>query len=1133
MSCFLLLTSLKDIKASIPAGSIATDFTLTDINGQSWNLFNLLNSGKTVYIDFFATWCNPCWNYHNSGALHDLYEQYGPGGTNEIMVLFIESEVNNNLACLYGPTGCSGPNGGTQGNWVAGTPYPIINLQSSNSSVLSSYNVTYFPTVYCICPETKKVYETGQLNTAGLYSYISSCAFDYSVDQVNNTKCKGSADGNIQISPVNGKAPFSYKWSNGASMQDVYGLLAGNYKVTITDANGLKTVSSSISIFEPPYLSIFEDITEAGCDGQTNGSIYLEVSGGIPNYSYKWSSGYTNESITNLGAGVYKVTITDDGGCVKVKTYTVISFDNPLVDAGSNHLINCTNPIQNLDGYGSPGSDFFYSWSTTNGHILSGVNTLHPEVDKGGTYKLIVTSNNTGCSSTDNTFVSENFTPSHAKIANYDNLNCQFTQTVLNGTQSSSGANFTYKWSTSDGHIISGGNTNQATVDKAGQYILTVSNILSGCSDTDDALVLQYNQSTNSIILPSSKITCTNNTVTLDGTQSTAGNNIEYSWYTNNGSILSGNQTTTPIVNSAGTYYLVVINTQSLCNDTASVIVDADAGLPAANAGFNAELNCNTLNLQLDGSQSSQGNNFSIVWSTQNGNIVSGGNSYNPVIDKAGVYTIIVSNLDNGCSAISTVNINQNPSAFPDANYNYTANLLNVNFNDASTGIPSNYLWDFGDGLTSIEKNPVHEYADEGNYTVCLTTNNICGTSTSCQTFNITGNTNVPSISNIGITNATCYGSSDGCIDLSVIYGTPPFTYIWNNNLTSEDPCNIPAGNYSVTVTDANGVSVVSNNIIVNEQYYLNIDKSTTISPACNASDGSITLNIDANGGKLNYSWSQDPNLNSNVADNLPEGNYIVIVSDEHACSAETSVHLIDQGQRISSTYNPVLCYSGNSGDIDLTISGGTPPYTYLWTTGQTTEDLTNLTAGTYQCAVTDANGCIKSIELAVSEPTEITSNIDVVDSQKGKDNGSVSVDPTGGIAPYTYLWNNGANTQSIINLAPADYVITVTDVSECQKIYTITVGEIVGTNDLNILNNIILFPNPTFGDFTINAKFSELLTTDLTVLDLLGKTIYKKLIEDKEINEHVNLVGFPQGSYFVRISTDKGQHIEKLNIYR
>lgn len=1133
LSTFALLLSTNELKAVLPNGSDATDFTATDINGQTWNLFDLLNAGKTVYIDFSATWCAPCWAYHNSGALENLYNQYGPSGTNEVMVFMVEAELNNNLACLYGPSGCTGPNGGTQGNWVQGTPYPIIDLNGSTSYIKSDYAISYFPTIYVICPQTKKVYEAGQINTASLYTYVSSCAINMDIDQVTDAKCKGSADGSIQITPVNGTAPFTYTWSNGAFTQDVYGLVAGNYKVTITDTHGLKTVSSTITISEPPLLNITEDITDAGCQGQTGGSINLDVSGGVPDYSYKWTTGSTNDAISNLGAGVYKVTITDDGGCVKVKTYTITSFDNPDVDAGSDMTINCIKPIQNLDGDGSFGSDFTYSWSTTNGHILSGGNTLNPEVDKGGIYKLIVTDISTGCTSSDNTFVTEDFTPALAKSGPDATLNCQTTQTILDGSQSSSGSNYTFKWSTPNGHIVSGGNTKQATVDQGGTYTLLVTNIVSGCTSSDDAVVIQNNQSTNAVIQPAGMINCSNNTVTLDGTQSTSGNNIVYNWYTNGGNIVSGDQTTTPVVNAAGTYFLVVHNNLSLCNDTSSVIVNQDANLPLANAGNTAELNCNIISLQLNGNQSSQGNNISVNWSTINGNIVSGGNTYNPIIDNPGIYTIVVTNTDNGCSAISTVNITQNPSSFPTANYSHTSNLLTVNFTDASTGIPSSYLWDFGDGSTSTEKDPIHIYANDGTYTVCLTITNICGTNTKCDNFNVTGNTNIPSISNIGITNATCTGGSDGCIDLSVIYGTAPYTYTWSNGVTTEDPCNIPAGTYSVTITDANGATVVGNNIIITELYYVNIEKAVTAQPECNAADGSISLDINTNSGQLNYTWSQDPNLNSNIAQNLAEGTYIVTVTDEHGCSTETTVNLLDKGQRIASNSNSVQCFGGTNGSVDINISGGTAPYTFLWNNGATSEDLVNVPIGNYICQVTDANGCLKSVEVIVTEPTEIQANIIVVDSKKGKDNGSATANPTGGIAPYSYLWNNGATSQAINNLAPGVYIVTVTDANECQKIYTITIGEIVGTIDLSLLNEIKLFPNPTFGNFTIIARFAENVTSDLTINDILGNTIFKKRFEGAEINEHIDLSIFPQGNYFVRISTDKGQHTEKLNIVK
>src|SRR5687767_6289493 len=118
-----VMAGAQNANAQLANGCIAPDFTATDINGNSWNLYTLLDQGKTVFIDISATWCGPCWSYHNSQALENLYTQYGPSGTDEVRVFFVEGDGSTNLQCLYGPSGCVG---GTQGDWVTGTPYPII-----------------------------------------------------------------------------------------------------------------------------------------------------------------------------------------------------------------------------------------------------------------------------------------------------------------------------------------------------------------------------------------------------------------------------------------------------------------------------------------------------------------------------------------------------------------------------------------------------------------------------------------------------------------------------------------------------------------------------------------------------------------------------------------------------------------------------------------------------------------------------------------------------------------------------------------------------------------------------------------------------------------------------------------------
>jgi hypothetical protein len=142
--------------AQLADGSIAPDFTATDINGVSHSLYaDYLELGKPVIIDVSATWCGPCWSFHNTHALKDLYLVYGPAGSGEIGVLFIEGDASTGQSDLEG-------NGNTQGNWIAGTPYPIID----NAAAANILETPYYPVVYGVCPDGK-IYEfgTGSPNT--------------------------------------------------------------------------------------------------------------------------------------------------------------------------------------------------------------------------------------------------------------------------------------------------------------------------------------------------------------------------------------------------------------------------------------------------------------------------------------------------------------------------------------------------------------------------------------------------------------------------------------------------------------------------------------------------------------------------------------------------------------------------------------------------------------------------------------------------------------------------------------------------------------------------------------------------------------------------------------------------------
>lgn len=149
---FALITLSFSAQAQLPDGSIAPDFTAFDINGNEHNLYELLAEGKTVVLDVFATWCGPCWNFHETHALAEIFEEFGPDGTDEVFVFAVEGDGNTALECLYGQN-TAGCNSTSLGDWTEGVPYPIMD----NRRIATDFNISFFPTVYIIYP-TREVY---------------------------------------------------------------------------------------------------------------------------------------------------------------------------------------------------------------------------------------------------------------------------------------------------------------------------------------------------------------------------------------------------------------------------------------------------------------------------------------------------------------------------------------------------------------------------------------------------------------------------------------------------------------------------------------------------------------------------------------------------------------------------------------------------------------------------------------------------------------------------------------------------------------------------------------------------------------------------------------------------------------
>jgi hypothetical protein len=222
-------------------GTIMPNWTMKDMNGKSWDLYTLLNEGKSVVLDMSATWCGPCWNYHNGHQLKTFYEQYGPTGTiakDKAMVFLFEVDCGTNDACITNVSGCTGS---TQGNWTTNTTYPILNpAKPSCGDITKPYQVPGYPNVYMVCPD-KKGYKLGQPTAASLASTM-------------NKNCTATTD---IISSDNMAASFSISPNPSKEVVNVFFNLSGNTTVELSVydmlGNKTKTILSSRQLNSGEY----------------------------------------------------------------------------------------------------------------------------------------------------------------------------------------------------------------------------------------------------------------------------------------------------------------------------------------------------------------------------------------------------------------------------------------------------------------------------------------------------------------------------------------------------------------------------------------------------------------------------------------------------------------------------------------------------------------------------------------------------------------------------------------------------------------------------------------------------------------------------------------------------------------
>ncbi|MGC9331267.1 MAG: PKD domain-containing protein [Bacteroidales bacterium] len=313
----------------------------------------------------------------------------------------------------------------------------------------------------------------------------------------------------------------------------------------------------------------------------------------------------------------------------------------------------------------------------------------------------------------------------------------------------------------------------------------------------------------------------------------------------------------------------------------------------------------------------------------------------------------------------------------------------------------------------------------DGNYSVTITDNDGCTAEASV----ILSGTSAPAVntSGVNITDATCSASDGSITGVNVSGGASPLAYSWENGSgiqvgTSIDLTNIPSGTYSLTVTDDNGCETSAGPFTVNDIGGPTIDDSGVVisDAACGGNNGLISgIIVTAGTTPYTYAWFYSSSTQVGSAldlNNVGGGDYIIEVTDANGCVAQSGPYTIDDvpGPTLDFMAVNVSCYGGSDGEIYVNVSGGTVPFTYDWSNGAGTQNLSGVDAGIYALTVTDANGCEASLQATISEPAPIyvSADSDVVICYGESEELDASV--SGGTGPYTFYWGNGTNFSPI-----------------------------------------------------------------------------------------------------------------------
>ena len=963
-----------------------------------------------------------------------------------------------------------------------------------------------------------------------------------------NLICHGDSTGVAEVIAIGGVLPYTYLWpSTGTTTNTEINLWVGFHDVIVTDANGCEAYASvEIENIYSPFSVDLDTIQQVQCYGECNGEVILSVnSGGVSPYTFNWSTGQNYlgpgiDVLSNLCQGGYQVLISDAYGCDTVVSFIIAEPPQLYAQAISIQPVQCfgfnDGQAYSIGAGGAvlSSNDYTYSWNPISGNSDT-ITNLTP-----GIHTVTVTDTN-GCIATDTVLITEP-TQLHVEIPDSSVIYsyCYSAYAGVLVAQAYGGIEpYNYSWD----------NTVQLTDSifglHAGIYTVTVfDDRACTASATFDLDSITNTFNSDSVSSTLNHISCYglyDGSVTINSISGSQYPPYNYYWTgpppfttTNSASInglYDGNYAVT-IEDSLGCTMILDVDIQepdileysidytvdescvgttgSSCDG--SVVLNIDGGtspyfydnsfsgaFPIAVANQDVVINdtlttnfCNGIyDLHITDVNGCQGY---VIWGGSFiANIGSDVQVVNPGIDNV-TSTSCFNSADGTAQIIGGV----------DPLFNYSWQSDNI-------GTPSGLILGTGGTYNNFVAGDywlVTHYQDSSsfgiNYAACDVP----------YSFTVAPG-NMISTSPL-VTNPTCFGLSNGSIDLNTTGDAPIFSFLWDtltsipvSNYTLENQSQLSAGTYTVSITDADGCILVES-FLVNEPSPIIANFVNLNNVECHAgADGQVTVIVDPNSGQAPFTYLWSNNQTTSSATGLSGGIYTVTVTDSSGlgCSADFNVNIIEPSPIIASVEpnsfwgeddfgNPfhIKCNGESNGSIVVGSVGGTGAVTFDWTNsmGMTVSTLQEtgaiLPAGSYTLSVTDANGCLEDTTIALNEPNLILPNItdtlydfdaDGLGTEVscfGLFDGWALSSPSGGypgVQGYLYNWvnSNGQNvsSQALASNLPAllSYTVTVTDMNGCsQNETTVIFSQPLPFNaDVTTTN----YGGPTHAPFSVN----------------------------------------------------------------